>query len=299
MTTLTLKSTSIRVVLAAALLCAMAVTGQQSLAQNDDTFNIPGSCVREDASANPVVRAGVPTSAVSGGIVGCTIIHNGDRFVRSPAAIGNLGVIQRGVQAAVDVYGIAGGGGVVQFGQQIQVCLRGTGDFIYMSAVNTPRIPAELPAVTRDVDGELYTCGLISTTGTAILVAGEQAPLADSADVLPGNAEIPAETVTDEDATADSEDTEGETDDTPQVSTTASGTSVVSLTGCRVTTTAMVRMRDEPTTQGSTVLDRLPYELSLQAVNRTADESWYNVIYRDQNGWVSGTYLNTSAGCDD
>ena len=158
--------------------------------------------------------------------------------------------------------------------------------------------------MTRDIDGDLYTCGLISTTGTAVLVAGEQAPVADSADVLPGNAEVPAETATDEDAATDDEtieDTDGETEtaDTPQTTTTTDGASVVSLTGCRVTTTAMVRMRDEPTTQGSEVLDRLPYELSLQAINRTADESWYNVIYRDQNGWVSGTYLNTSAGCDD
>jgi len=294
-----LRLNSFRLLIAAFALSAFALMGGPATAQEEGSFNVPGSCVREDASENPVVRAGVPSGAVSGGIVGCKIIHNGDRFVLSPATIGNLGVIQRGVQSSVEVFGIAGGGGVVQFGQQIQVCLRGTGEFIYMSAVNTPRIPSELPAVTRDIDGTLYTCGVISSTGTAVLVAGEQAPLADEAGVLPVNAAVDADLADEAETLAEGEVAAETTEEAPTrtVTTTANGEATESLSGCRVTTTAMVRMRNAPTTQDSEILTRLPFELSVQAINRTVDEDWYNVVYGDQDGWVSGNYLNPSAGC--
>jgi uncharacterized protein YgiM (DUF1202 family) len=69
---------------------------------------------------------------------------------------------------------------------------------------------------------------------------------------------------------------------------------VTPLSGCRVTTTAMVRLRTEPNTT-SEVITRLPYQLNLQATAST--DGWIRVIYEDGQGWVSDRFVNQSAGC--
>ncbi len=244
-----------------------------------------GTCSAIDAQPNPIVRAGVPGEAVSDGDVGCFVIHDGDDFITSGAAIGDIGVIRRGVKAAVEISGVTGDGSVVNFGREIQVCLRGTGEFIFRSAATTPRISAGLPAVTRELESGTYTCALIGTTGTAILVEGEPAPAAGDVTLSSGGTSADPEATGTEEAVSAS---------APVVS--ASGE--VSLSGCRVTTTAMVRLREEATTD-SGIITRLPYRLSLQATSRTADSEWYQVIYGNGQGWVSGDYLRESAGCSE
>lgn len=252
------------------------------------------TCREIDALPNPVVRAGVPGEAVSDGDVGCYVIHDGNGFVAPAAAIGDISVIRRGVLAAVSISGVnQQGGGVVNFGREIQVCLRGTGSFIYRSAATTPRVSAQLPAVTRELNGgNLYTCALVSTEGIAVLIPGEPAVPAAEATPVAGTEEA-APTGTEEAAAPAGTEEAAAPQPAAQPATTGD---TVELSGCRVTTTAMVRMRSEPNTD-SMIMTRLPYRLSLQAIARTADSDWYNVIYGDDNGWVSGRYLQESAGC--
>ncbi|MEM6284607.1 MAG: SH3 domain-containing protein [Chloroflexota bacterium] len=251
-----------------------------------------GTCAELDAQENPVARVGVPGEAVSSGGVGCFVIHDGTKFVQNAGAIGDIGLIRRGVKAAVEVSGVTGSGGVVSFGGNIQVCLRGTGIFIYRSAVDNPRISVAQPAVTRELETGAFTCAIIGTTGTAILIEGDAAPAADDTAVA-----TTTETQTEIIVNEDGEEVEVEVEVVvPLSSTTVDG--AVTLSGCRVTTTAMVRMRTEPNTS-SDIITRLPFEISLQALSRTPDSDWFNVIYGNDSGWVSGNFLNQSAGCSD
>ncbi len=260
-----------------------------------------GTCAELDAQIEPVARVGVPGEAVSDGSVGCFVIHDGTKFVQSAGSIGDIDLIRQGVKAAVEVSGVSSETGIVGFGRDIQVCLRGTGTFFFRSATvdGSPRISIPLPAVTRELDTGAFTCGIIGTTGTAILVDGPPAP-------APGEvtASVEGEVVTTEDGETVVVDADGEIIEgadaqavlAAPVVTSVSG--AVSLSGCRVTTRAMVRMRAQPTTD-SDILARLPYQISLQATERTADGDWYRLVYTDQQGWVSGTYLTRSAGCAD
>jgi hypothetical protein len=254
-----------------------------------------GTCSQLDAQSQPVARVGVPGEAVSDGSVGCFVIHDGTKFVQSAGSIGDIGLIRRGVKAAVEISGVTSDTSVVGFGRDIQVCLRGTGTFFYRSAVDNPRVSAPLPAVTRELEAGAYTCAIIGTTGTAILVEGSPAPAPDA---VP--AAVEGTVITTEDGETVVVDEEGEIIEgvdpaaVTGAATTVNGT--VSLSGCRVTTRAMVRLRSEPNTD-SEILARLPFQISLQSTARTGDSDWYQVIYTDQQGWVSATYLTTSAGC--
>ncbi|MEL6151006.1 MAG: SH3 domain-containing protein [Chloroflexota bacterium] len=275
-----------RLFIAIILLAATLILGAPMVAAQG-----AGTCAELDAQENPVARVGVPGEAVSAGNVGCFVIHDGTRFVQNAGAIGDIGLIRRGVKAAVEVSGVTGGvdgGGIVSFGGDVQVCLRGTGIFIYRSAVDNPRISVAQPAVTRELETGAFTCAIIGTTGTAILIEGDAAPAADDTGV-------PVVTQTEIIVNEDGEEVEVEVQ-LPQTTTTVGG--AVSLSGCRVTTTAMVRMRTEPDTS-SDIITRLPFEVSLQALARTSDSDWFNVIYGNESGWVSSTYLSESAGCAD
>ncbi len=261
-------------VLAIGAVAAMAQAGQ----------GISSACRNVDGQTNSVVRIGVPDDAVSGGsgIVGCRVIHDGNRFVLSPAVIGDLGVIRRGVQGAVSVFGVNSSGSVANFGSEVQICLRGTGTMIFMNNAFTPRLVAEMPAITRTLETGDYTCTFISSSGIAVLVGGPAAPNESTVNLTPT-----------ESSPASTETTEA------QVSTTTTVTSadgITRLSGCRATTTAMVRLREEANTN-SGIVTRLPYQFSLQATARTND--WVQVIWQDRQGWVSANYLNLSAGCSD
>ena len=222
----------------------------------------------------------------------CHVIHDGNRFVISAATIGNLGVIRRGVKASVEVFGYGNAGITAHFNKEIQICLRGTGSFIFISSLNSPRIPSEIPAVTRKIEDSKYTCSFISTGGTAVLVTGPEAPDADT--VAPINTEdaVPVVIESEEGTTTTTEPLVNKEENL--LESNLSTLPITNLTGCRVTTTAMVRLRQQPDTD-SDIIARLPYRLSLQATARI--EGWYRVIYLDGQGWVSDRYLTESAGC--
>jgi hypothetical protein len=273
-----------RLLIVATVLTLLGTIGMIAYAQTGS--GISSACRNVDGQENSVVRIGVPDDAVAGGagVAGCRVIHDGSGFVQSPAVIGNLSVIRRGVQAAVDVFGIAGGSAVNNFGTELQLCLRGTGTMIFLNASTTPRIVSEMPAFTRQLEAGTYTCTFISSAGVMVLVSGPTAP------ALSEVQQAPVTTVT-EDGTV-VETTEGVT--APVVAPVVSSVAATPLTGCRVTTTAMVRLRAEPNTS-SEIITRLPYRFSLQATART--DEWVQVIWQDRQGWVSDNFLNLSAGC--
>jgi hypothetical protein len=66
------------------------------------------------------------------------------------------------------------------------------------------------------------------------------------------------------------------------------------LLHCQGTTTHMVRLRAEPSTESS-ILDTLPYEITLEVTGQY--QNWFRLIYLDYQGWVNGQYLNLSESC--
>jgi rare lipoprotein A (peptidoglycan hydrolase) len=116
-----------------------------------------------------------------------------------------------------------------------------------------------IPRVARVIPASSsggYTCGSIPNAGTVVLVNG-------TAQAAPAASSAPAANVT-------------------------------SLTDCRVTTTNIVRLRSEPTTD-SAILYNIPFQTVLQATAHTV--GWTQVIYLDQQGWVNDGYLQKQGNC--
>ena len=260
-------------VLVASALATMAVMAQTGA-------GISSACRTVDGEAASAVRIGVPDDAVAGGagLAGCRVIHDGNNFVLSPAVIGDLGVIRRGVKAAVSVFGMSSGGAVDNFGTEVQICLRGTGTFIFINTAANPRFVSEMPAVTRELEMGTYTCTFISGAGIAVLVNGPAAP-----------SEAEAEITVDETGVTTVDPNAG-----GEAATSTTVTGATPLSGCRITTTAMVRLREQPNTS-SGIITRLPYEINLQATAKTDD--WVQVIWQTQQGWVSERYVSYGDGC--
>ncbi|MBZ0294748.1 MAG: SH3 domain-containing protein, partial [Anaerolineae bacterium] len=55
-----------------------------------------------------------------------------------------------------------------------------------------------------------------------------------------------------------------------------------------------VRLRAEPTTS-SEILTILPYRSTWAATDY--DANWYQIVYLDQQGWVSADYLTPIGSC--
>jgi len=126
-------------------------------------------CADMDGTTNPVVRATVPSGAVSDGSVFCRVLAENSVFVRTSAEVGELSVLQRGVIQAVDVFGLTHNGyGISEFNLDVNICLQGTGAFIYLDATTFPRTAHELPVSLQGG----YTCASIPDAGTVVLVQG-------------------------------------------------------------------------------------------------------------------------------
>lgn len=65
------------------------------------------------------------------------------------------------------------------------------------------------------------------------------------------------------------------------------------LTNCRVTTQYLLNFRDAPDGQ---IIGQIPYDYTMTAIQRTAD--WFNVIFGDDNGWISAGHVSTHGDCD-
>lgn len=82
----------------------------------------------------------------------------------------------------------------------------------------------------------------------------------------------------------------------PGATTATSNTTNVDgdLSNCRVTTTRMVRLREEPNTT-SGVLTTLPYRSTWRVTE--IESGWYRVIYLNTQGWVSADFVNPIGTC--
>jgi hypothetical protein len=211
-------------------------------------------CADFGGSTSSVVRAG--GGSASGASIFCTVLVENGKFVRNPAELGSQAVIDLGVVQAVDVYGLTNSGiAVPNFTSAVNLCLQGSGTLIYMDALQTPRVPTQM---TSSFDGS-YTCALVSHAGTVALVSGAVS------------------------APAQSTPAPGETPGTPVPGVITEFTSL-----CTGQTTAIVRLREEPSTD-SKMIARLPYQTTWRVTAKT--EGWYRIVYLDGQAWVSARYF--------
>jgi Domain of unknown function (DUF4394) len=122
------------------------------------------ACADFNGSVSPVVTASIPESMF--GTVFCRVlIENRASLVSNAGAqIGVQSVLDQGVIQAVDIFMPDGQSAVLA--APIEVCLLGSGRFIYLDATQSPRVPTLL--ASRDADG--YRCAVVGSTGTAVLV---------------------------------------------------------------------------------------------------------------------------------
>jgi uncharacterized protein YgiM (DUF1202 family) len=71
-----------------------------------------------------------------------------------------------------------------------------------------------------------------------------------------------------------------------------------STTGYIVTALATVNIRNAPNTRGTTVLGKLPVNVTASVVGRNADNTWWQVDYQGIVGWVSARYAQLQSGVD-
>ena len=85
------------------------------------------------------------------GNVYCHLIAKDSSYVTGSAEIGIESVIQMGVEQAVDVFGeLPGGASVVPFDRPIQICLRGSGEVLFLNAADAGRAVQRLAAVDQN-----------------------------------------------------------------------------------------------------------------------------------------------------
>lgn len=174
------------------------------------------------------------------------------------AGVGDQSILDGGFMDAVDIFGYVPG--------DITVCMRGEGGMIFRNKTTIP-VTNELPATTWYEGG--YTCTLVNTEGTLVLVQNG------------GSRPAPAvEVIVEEDGT---------------IATATPAPTSNRLENCRVTTYAgIMNLRTDPNTS-SNVISWVPYDTTLIAIGKT--EGWYNVIYLDTNGWLAADYVATTGDC--
>jgi uncharacterized protein YgiM (DUF1202 family) len=236
-------------------------------AQTTNPNNLP-FCADLSGQTTPIVRYEIPFGTVSSGGVYCKfLVQNGTYLVNS-AQIGNQQAINLGITQAVDVFAIqASGATQTVFNNAIKVCLQGTGPMFFLDANQSPR---QLVQLTATSDGG-YVCGSVSTAGTVLLTNSAPAVSAPAAAV--------GTPVT----------------GTPVAGTPAAPTGPTTvLNACKVTTTKIVRLREESNTT-SKILTRLPYNTTWTVTEKTT--GWYRIIWKDTQGWVSADFVRTQGSC--
>jgi hypothetical protein len=211
-------------------------------------------CADIGGTTNAIVRASVPADTVPRGSVFCRVIAENTVYVEDPAEVGNAAVFGLGVIQAVDVFGLTRDGiPVVPFQQGVTVCLLGSSGMIFLDASTAPRVPQWL--ATSFQGG--YTCGVIFSSGTVVLVAAPSPVVADVSVSAP----------------------------------------VQELAGCRVTTTAgSLRLRKEANT-GSPIIALLGFNETFDAtarqgiwfrINAAGATGWVNGGFLNLSGNCGG-----------
>ena len=76
----------------------------------------------------------------------------------------------------------------------------------------------------------------------------------------------------------------------------ANSTGDESTATCTLMIDYNLNLRDQPTTEGSTVYLSIPFGTAVTATAVTED-GWYKVTYDGQPGWVSGDYVTPQTSC--
>lgn len=122
-------------------------------------------------SAEPgtIIRGTVPPGAVPGGDVYVRILANSGDLLVPVAELGDTTLVELGILNSAEVFGLNPGGVTVpEFAADVEVCLRGGGNFFYRDATGVPRTTQQLNTST---DGD-FTCADIPNSGTVILIGG-------------------------------------------------------------------------------------------------------------------------------
>ncbi|MCA9888130.1 MAG: SH3 domain-containing protein [Anaerolineae bacterium] len=72
---------------------------------------------------------------------------------------------------------------------------------------------------------------------------------------------------------------------------------VPSPSGAALTTTANLSLRSGPSTSNSR-MTVIPARTAVQIVGRNASQTWWQVVYDNRTGWVSGRYVQLNTGTD-
>ncbi len=129
-------------------------------------------CADVSGKTSAIIRAVVTPGTVTDGSVFCRVLAENGSFLVDPAQIGSAEALSHPVSQAVDVFGLLhNGASQPHFNSPVQVCLQGSGTFLFLDATLSPRTVAQLPAW---LEGG-YTCASIPNAGTALLVQGPAA----------------------------------------------------------------------------------------------------------------------------
>ena len=139
-----------------------------------------------------------------------------------------------------------------------EVCFwESSGSIKFIDTTLLPRTVTDLPAYSQP---NSYTCAVINGAGQVALLPGSPPPV-----------QAPAPPV--QAAAAPSQGNQ-------------------SLSGCMVRAQYMLNFRSAP---GGEVIDIIPYDAKLTALERTSD--WFKVDYHGARGWVAAEYVAPEGNC--
>jgi hypothetical protein len=264
--------------LGAVILGAFAWSGGQAqpVMAAQATFDPRPLCADRTGATNPVVRYDIPFGSVSSGGIYCRVLVENSTYRVNSGEIGSQALIDLGIVNAVDVFAILfNGTSQTVFNNPVKICILGTGALWFLDASQSPRTLVQLTAA---VEGG-YTCGSVSTAGIMAMVSGTPLVAPTTAPVVDAQG-TPLPTVTPGGPTL-----------TP---TTGAVGAATLLTNCSLTTTRIVRLREEPNTT-SRILTRLPFDTTWRVTERV--EGWYRIVWTNRQGWVSAQFARTSGSC--
>jgi hypothetical protein len=176
----------------------------------------------------------------------------------APAEIGIQRLLDLGIFHAVNLYGLLQDGTAANtFSQPVEICLRGTGEVLFVAASDTTRTPVRLASVDRGG----YACVLLPSAGLLVMVSTPSG--------LPPQGSAPAASP----AQAD----------TPFTAF------------CQVRTTALVNLRAAPSSTAS-ILAEVPFGTTVTATARNA-AGYYQVSYGGQMGYLSSAWVVEVGSC--
>jgi hypothetical protein len=119
-----------------------------------------------------ITSSGGFNNVVDGGNVGNTyasvLTVDGALSSEAAAQIGIPGLLQLGIQHAVNLFGLLENGAAANtFATPLEICLRGTGEVLFVAASDITRTPVRLAAVDRNG----YACVLVPSAGLLVMVS--------------------------------------------------------------------------------------------------------------------------------